>query len=256
MTSTPGQPTGKDDFSTLAQGYVLFRPRYPQSLYDYLLAWVPHRKLAWDAGCGSGQATLDLAGRFDHVIGSDFSTAQIAAAPPCQKVEWRVAPAEQSGLETGSVDLITCAQSLHWFPLEAFYAEARRVLVPGGVLAAWTYGVVEMDDPEIDVLVQRFRTETLGGLWNPERRHVDTRYRELDFPFEEIDVPPYTLSVNWTLAQLMGYLRSWSATGRYVGMYNVDPVEALARELLPLWGHPQEARGVSWPLTARIGRKV
>ncbi|MCX9158002.1 class I SAM-dependent methyltransferase [Niveibacterium sp. 24ML] len=245
-----------DQFSPLAQGYVLFRPRYPRSIYDYLLAWVPHHKLAWDAGCGSGQATLDLAERFDHVVGTDISDAQIAAAPAHPKIEWRVAPADASGLADASVDLITCAQSLHWFPLDAFYAEANRVLVPGGMIAAWTYGTVEVDHEEIDALVQAFRTETLGALWNPERAHVDTRYAQLPFPFEEIQTPPYTLSVQWTLAQLLGYLRSWSACGRYVAMYGIDPTQSLSQKLLALWGHPQDTVSISWPLTLRIGRKA
>ena len=43
------------------------------------------------------------------------------------RVEYRVATAEESGLESKSVDLITVAQALHWFDLERFEAEARRV---------------------------------------------------------------------------------------------------------------------------------
>ena len=256
MTNPLLLPEANDPFLPLAQGYVLFRPRYPRSLYDYLLACVPHRQLAWDAGCGSGQATLDLAERFEKVVGTDISDAQIAEAPKHANIEFRTAPAEQSGLADESVDLITCAQSLHWFPLDAFYAEARRVLVPGGVFAAWAYSNVEVEGEEINEIVQRFRSQTLGAHWMPENRHVDTQYTELAFPFEEVPVPPYTLSVGWTLAQLLGYIHSWSATGRYVAMFGKDPTQSLMDELLPLWGHPQAVRGVSWTLTLRIGKKV
>ncbi len=256
MTNPLLQTESGDPFSPLAQGYVLFRPRYPRSLYDYLLACVPQPRLAWEAGCGSGQATLDLAERFEKVVGTDISEAQIAEAPAHANIEWRTAPAEASGLADASVDLITCAQSLHWFPLAAFYAEARRVLAPGGVMAAWAYSNVEVEGEEIDALVQRFRSQTLGPYWMPEHRHVDTQYTELDFPFEEVPVPPYTLSVGWTLAQLLGYIHSWSATGRYVAMFGQDPTQQLMDKLLPLWGHPQTIRGVSWTLTLRIGRKA
>ncbi|MCL2658011.1 MAG: class I SAM-dependent methyltransferase [Betaproteobacteria bacterium] len=249
-------PDSDDLFSPLARDYALFRPRYPRSLYDYLLAYVPQRKLAWDAGCGSGQAAFDLAEYFEHVVGSDMSECLIAAAPAHPKIEWRVGSVAASGLADDSVDLITCAQSLHWFPLDAFYAEARRVLAPKGVIAAWTYSNVEVEGTEVDAVVQEFRTQTLGAYWTPERRHVDTQYTELDFPFTEIPAPPYTLSVGWTLAQLLGYLQSWSATGRYIAMHGDDPTQAVARELTSLWGHPQSVREVSWALTLRIGRKA
>lgn len=254
--NTPPKPTAQNDlFSSIAHGYVLHRPSYPKSLYDYLMAWVPQRKMAWDVGCGNGQATVDLAERFEHVLGTDISAAQIAAAPPLPNVTWRVAPAHESGLDDASVDLITCAQSLHWFSVDDFYVEARRVLVPGGIMAAWTYGTVDIEDTTINAMVQHFRTVTIGPLWNPERCHVDTRYTELPFPFTEIETPPYTLSVQWTLGQLLGYLRSWSATGRYVAMYGNDPTETLALELIPIWGDPDKPRQVSWPLTLKIGQK-
>jgi ubiquinone/menaquinone biosynthesis C-methylase UbiE len=95
----------------------------------------------WDCACGSGQATLDLATRFNKVLATDASAEQIASAKPHPRVEYSVALAEQSGLESGSVSLVTVAQALHWFNLERFYPETKRVLKPAGVLAAWAYGM-------------------------------------------------------------------------------------------------------------------
>lgn len=256
MTQNQDPKRPADHFSAVADGYLLFRPRYPESLFDYLSALVPHRKMAWDVGCGSGQATTPLAERFDAVLATDLSAAQIEAAPKKPNVTYRVAPAETSGLPDGSVDLITTAQSLHWFPLDRFYAEAQRVLAPEGIFATWTYGVMDVENEEINDLVQHFRTATVGEYWPPERRHVDNRYTDIPFPFEEIPTPPYTLSKLWTLPQLLGYLRSWSATGRYVAMFEDDPVLALADQLSPLWGDDYTPRQVSWPLTLRIGRKT
>jgi ubiquinone/menaquinone biosynthesis C-methylase UbiE len=130
--------TFKDHFSRLAAQYAEFRPRYPGALFDLLARVGPARELAWDCACGSGQATLDLVERFGSVVATDASAQQIAAAKPHPRVEYRVARAEDSGLESKSVDVITVAQSLHWFDRPAFYAEARRVLRPHGVLAVWT----------------------------------------------------------------------------------------------------------------------
>ena len=120
--------TFKDHFSGLAADYAQYRPRYPGALFDYLAKTTPAQKRAWDCACGSGQATLDLAERFEAVIATDASAKQIAAARPHPRVTYAVGRAEDSGLEDNSVDLITVAQSLHWFDLNLFYGEVRRVL--------------------------------------------------------------------------------------------------------------------------------
>jgi hypothetical protein len=57
----------------------------------------------------------------------------------------------------------------------------------------------------------------------------------------------------WRLPQLLGYLRSWSATSRYLQAKGRDPIEPFGKALAPLWG--EGARLVEWPLGLRIGRK-
>ena len=98
---------------------------------------------------------------FDRVIATDASEKQIAKAEPHERVEYRVAPAENSRIEPATVDLIVVAQALHWFDLERFYAEARRVLKSDGVLAASAYNLLHID-PVIDEVVNRV---LLRGRW-------------------------------------------------------------------------------------------
>ena len=76
---------------------------------------------------------------FDRVIATDASEKQIANAQSHKIVEYRVAPAENSSIESETLDLIMVAQALHWFDLDRFYAEARRVLKSDGILAASAY---------------------------------------------------------------------------------------------------------------------
>src|SRR2546425_12438037 len=113
-----------DHFSSVATRYADFRPHYPAALFDYLATLVPRDSLVWDCAAGNGQAAVDLAARFDRVIATDASREQIASATPHPNVEFRVAPADESGLPDVSVGLLTVAQALHWFDLERFYAEA------------------------------------------------------------------------------------------------------------------------------------
>lgn len=243
-----------DHFAPVARDYARFRPVYPADLFAWLATIVPARAVAWDCGAGSGQASRSLAEHFARVVATDASATQIDAASPHPQVEYRVAAAEASGLPAGTVDLVTVAQALHWFDLERFYAEVRRVLKPGGVLAIWSYGVLTVAGPAVDERVQTFYRDTVGPYWPPERQLVESGYRHLPFPFGEWQPPPFQMEVSWSLAELLGYVRSWSATGRFEAAQGYDPVVRLAEDLAPLWGSPRTPRTVIWPLAVRVGR--
>ncbi|MFM2320797.1 MAG: hypothetical protein RLZZ215_3418 [Pseudomonadota bacterium] len=245
----------KDHFSNLAKTYATYRPQYPAELYTWLAKISPSTALAWDCACGTGQASLGLAEYFQQVIATDASEQQIAAATPYPSIEWRVASAEHSGLADQSVDLITVAQALHWFNLNQFYAEAERVLKPQGVLAVWTYGVLKIQQPAINALVQNFYTQILGPYWPPERAIVEKGYQTLPFPFPEFPAPAFSMQLSWSRAQLMGYLRSWSATERYIKAQGHDPVNILEQQVAKLW-EDQTHYVTEWPLAFRVGRNA
>jgi SAM-dependent methyltransferase len=241
----------KDHFSRQAEDYAKFRPRYPHELFEYLGTLAPSRQLAWDCGTGNGQAAIALAAVFDHVIATDASEKQIANAQPRSRVEYRVAPAENSGIQWETVDLIMVAQALHWFDLDRFYAEAVRVLKPNGVLAASAYNLLTIE-PAIDEVVNRYYYEVVGPLWPPERKLVE-QFANLPFPFQEMDPPKFELTAHWNLDHLIGYLRTWSSTQRFIAATGSDPLEQISDDFRRTWQGPQQVRRVTWPLTLRIG---
>ena len=244
--------TFKDHFSKQAAGYAKFRPRYPQKLFDYLGSIAPSRQLAWDCGTGNGQAAVGLASVFDRVIATDASEKQIANAQSHKIVEYRVAPAEDSGIESETLDLIMVAQVLHWFDFSRFYDEVSRVLKNNGVFAASAYKFFHIT-PEVDELVnQRYYHEIVGPFWPPERVLVE-KFEELPFPFAEIETPSFEMIAEWNLEHLLGYLRSWSATQRFIAANKRDPLEAIADDLRAAWGDTTRTRRVIWPLTLRVG---
>lgn len=130
----------KDHFSDASARYAEFRPTYPDALFSWLAGLCEEHDCAWDCATGSGQAATGLAKHFKKIIATDASSEQVAHAKGPGNVEFRVATAEASGLDAHSIDLVTVAQAAHWFDLPQFYAEAQRVLKPGGVLALWGYG--------------------------------------------------------------------------------------------------------------------
>jgi SAM-dependent methyltransferase len=243
-----------DYFSAQAATYAAFRPTYPRELFTFVAECAPRRDLVWDCATGSGQAALALADDFARVIATDSSAKQLAHAPPHERIEYRVAPAEDRGLPDACADAITVAQALHWFDLDRFYAEVRRVLAPQGVLVIWSYNDAVLDDSSLDAELQRYNAMTVGPYWPPERQIVRDGYRTVPFPFDRIEAPPFTLTREWTLAELAGYLRSWSATARYVSEHGTDPVVEFELSATARWGDPTRSRRVSWPLVVLAGR--
>ncbi len=244
----------KDHFSGHADVYRDARPTYPPELFGWLARQAPDVALAWDCGCGNGQATQALAGHFRHVTGTDPSAQQVAQAIPEHSVDYRVEPAERSSFDAASVSLITVAQALHWFDHARFYAEAKRVLKPAGVLAAWTYSDCMTADAAIDRIKDRLYVELTGPYWPSERVHVDSGYQRLPFPFVEIEPPHFHMAMRWNVDQLLAYFRSWSATQRYIKANGEDPVALVEPELRRAWGDAQQVREVRWQFHLRAGK--
>jgi hypothetical protein len=248
-----GEPEVCHHFARDPRAYAAFRPHYPAELFDWLAGLVARHDLAWDCATGTGQAAVGLAGRFTRIVATDLSAEQVSAAEPDPRIEYRVAPAHASGLAPGTVALVTVAQALHWIEPESFYREARRVAAPGAAIAAWTYGSPEVE-PEVDRVLQQFYRETVGPFWPPERRHVETGYSELAFPFVRIPAPELAIEAGLTLPAMLGYVGTWSATRRYVETRGEDPVPALGKALAQHWGPPDAVRAVRWPLAVLAGR--
>ncbi|MCB1736432.1 MAG: class I SAM-dependent methyltransferase [Gammaproteobacteria bacterium] len=244
----------KDHFSGHADAYASARPDYPTSLYAWLAQQTPTRSHAWDCATGNGQAAIGLALHFDQVSASDASADQIANAIPQANVRYLVASAEHSTLHQTSVDLISVAQALHWFDHDAFYAEVRRVARPNGVLAAWTYGLTRVN-PAIDAIVDTLYEDLLDPWWPPERRHVETGYQDLAFPFAEIPSPDFAMRQYWSLTQFIAYLHTWSAMQRYLRNHKSrDAIDEIEHRLASVWRHADRVREVLWPLRMRVGR--
>jgi len=187
------------------------------------------------------------------VIATDASAAQIAQAIPHANVEYRVARAEASDLADASVDLITVAQAAHWFDLDAFYMEARRVARPNAVVALWSYGYFMMSR-EIDAIIDRFSEGRLQDYWPRESRVIRDRYRTVPFPFPEIETPSFRMQHSFTLPELETYFRSWSGVQRYIESNDDDPLAAVMEELGREWGDPYTSRTAHFEIYCRVGR--
>lgn len=244
----------KDHFSGHSPQYSTFRPHYPARLFSDLASLCDERDLAWDCGTGSGQAAVGLADYFRVVIATDASENQISSASLAAGITYSVATAEKSGLAAESADLITVAQALHWFDIDAFTTESIRVLKHRGVLAAWTYGLLAFGTG-IDPIIERLYGDIVGDYWPFERQMVENGYADIAMPLEEIPTDPIKMTEDWAFADLIGYLNTWSAVRAYDEAHGKNPVALVHDDILREWGEPAIGRVGTWPLMTRVWRK-
>lgn len=241
--------------------YAAARPHYPPELYARIFdfAELTHRRHALDVATGSGQAAIELARTFEHVTACDPSAAQLANAVRMPNLTYHqcYGEAASSIVEPASVDLVTCAQALHWFNLDKFYPEMRRVLRPGGTLAAWGYGLLRFTPTdgkktgitldaaaanEANTHLYQLHTNVLGPYWDTRRYKIDSAYVGMEYPamkwFERIERQDLEVEAHPTLRHLLMYLRSWSSYQMFMraqeesGKVPWDPVEDFRQGLI------------------------
>jgi len=244
----------KDHFSEGSAEYNVYRPGYPKELFSYLSSISQNNERAWDCATGNGQSALGLIRHFDLVIATDASKNQIDNAVRVEGVTYKVEVAENTSIANNSIDLITVAQALHWFDTEQFSNEVMRVLKTNGILAAWTYGLFDVN-PELNKVIKHLYSNTLESYWPPERRTVEEGYKNIKLPFHELDAPSFQMELQWELSQFIGYLCTWSAVKKYEISEGVNPVESVYKEISGLWGDPKQKKLIRWPLVARLWKK-
>ncbi len=243
--------TFKDYFSSKSTDYANYRPHYPRSLAEELAKLCRTTNVALDCGCGSGQLSVLLADYFDDVIATDASSQQIENAEHHAKVTYKVAPAENSPVADKSVDLVTIAQAAHWVDLKKFYADAKRALKPDGVLTLISYQNATFENLQCNRIIMDFYGNTLEKYWPPERRHVESGYQTLEFPFHEIDFPQLHIETDWNFYQAFGYFTTWSAFKAFEAEGGTTEIDAFKEKLMAAWGDPETTQKMRWPLKVR-----
>jgi len=140
------------DREGFASRYDRFRPRPPRGLLELLARYsrAARPALVIDLGCGTGLSSRAWSGVARRTIGVEPNPAMLAAAEDAPGVEYREGYSHETGLPGGEADIVTCSQSLHWMEPEPTFAEAARLLRPGGVFAAYDYDLPPAVDPELD----------------------------------------------------------------------------------------------------------
>ncbi|WP_203915468.1 class I SAM-dependent methyltransferase [Rhizocola hellebori] len=122
--------------SAQAAGYAFDRP----PVHQHQVARFAVRGRVLDVGCGAGLSAAALHGHAEVVVGLEPNAGMLAyrrqVAPHAHFVVGR---AEQLPFADAAFDMITAAGSLNYVDLDLFFAEARRVLRPGGVVVVYDF---------------------------------------------------------------------------------------------------------------------
>jgi ubiquinone/menaquinone biosynthesis C-methylase UbiE len=241
----------KDNFSTQSALYAQYRPSYPPILFEYLVSIVSNKNTAWDCGTGNGQSAAALSKYFKKIIAADISSKQIDNAEKAPNIFYSVQPSEHTNIESNSVDLVTVAQAIHWFNFEKFYTEVKRVATQHAFIAVWAYSLLKIDET-IDQLIRDHHFNFLGSYWDTERKYVDDEYKSIPFPFEKINTPQFFIEKYWSLEELEGYLNTWSALQKFIGIKNYNPVPSLINSIKSHWV-AEEKRKIIFPIHLLLG---
>lgn len=240
----------KDYFSGHSKLYATFRPTYPDDLYSFIFKHIKNFDAAWDCATGNGQVAQVLSKHFKQVEATDLSQQQLDNAVQIQNIHYSVQRAELTTFPDNHFDLITVGQALHWFDLDKFYSEVKRVAKKDALLAVWGYAICKVST-NVDEHFNHFYNHVVGPYWDGARKMVEEEYKNVSFPFEQIETPKFSIQVEWKLEEFAGYLTTWSATQKFIKDKNYNPVPEVVKLIQPFWNGKEK---VTFPVFLKLGR--
>lgn len=242
-------------FGKAAELYHRYRPGISLNSAKMIAAITPGHDLALDVATGTGQVAARLLPHFSHVIGIDHDPRLIAEALRHSTVDYRVGNALQLRVDSGSVDLLTVGNALHWFDQAAFWKEVERVLKPGGVLAVLQHKRTFTGSKEFDELVEKDLGEILRPYGDPRMCAGRKNFEMTRLPFPSGPAVRDFVAFTWALTDFKDYLGTMSQNILYREVHGEPPTKSLDDRLSEAWGEEVPTRRVVFPYLLRTAIK-
>lgn len=236
--------------------YSKYRPSYPHDLIEKIINYLKEKdngpyELAIDVGCGSGQASWLLSPYFNKVIGYDVSENQIKQAKfQCSEssnVNFVVSPSEKLPLPDGSVNLIIVATAIHWFQMEKFFIECKRVLKKNGTLAIFGHLQPRIIHKEKSTELTKCLTDYTDLLlpYSPKEIHYILNKYEGINPLILGDIErnhSFYMDCNWNVEYIMQYLQT---LGIYQNYCDKNPNNSIIETIKQRFHETLEAENIA-----------
>jgi SAM-dependent methyltransferase len=148
-------------FAEVAGAYERARPGYPEEAVRWLAGYEPCDVV--DLGAGTGKLTRALLALGHRVTAIEPLPEMLELLPATAPGAFAtLGSAEVIPLPDASADVVTCAQSFHWFDHALALPEIARVLRPGGRLAP-VWNTRDDGEPWVRLLSELIGSERVGG---------------------------------------------------------------------------------------------
>jgi len=214
-----------------------------------LLHWLAHcserKETCIECGAGQGEISAYVSQYFTTVLATDIS-------PLTERSHYGVtvnqSSAEQLPSADSDIDMVISMQALHFFDVPRHLAEAKRVLRPGGVFAALSWGELELP-PDVAYAYQP-TFESLLSHWEAEREWVISGYEGLNFSGTRLELPKSRMVREVALSDLDNEIANWSATQRALEL-DADIEDP---DLHKLTVSASKRFSIGWPLHGQVFR--
>jgi len=221
-------------FNIDSEIYLKGRPKYPNELYESIVQNCMYTEIAWDCGCGNGQVSIDLVNHFKYIEATDINEKQIENSFQDKNIRYTLQESENTNFIDEQFDLVCAAQCIHWFDLQKYFKEVKRVLKPQGIFACWGYSFFSINN-EIDKIVEDNLLHPINQYWSERNRILHNHYNEIEFPFAKVDLPNIQMNMIWNVDELLCYLSTWSAVKLYNEQHNSSIIRNLKEQLKNIW---------------------
>ena len=225
-------------YDRLAEQYSQYRPRYPDRLISHLadmIAEAPASDLVVDVGAGTGISTRQLRAALPReitIVGIEPSPSMreqaVAETADDIGIAFSEGVAEHMPFAGEAARAVVAATAAHWFDRPAFYAEARRILVSGGVIAIVEYVRDQEGSPLAAALIE------FMSQYGSQKAYAPADYRrELAGAAGFHDTEPFVLrrQLRLDIAAFTGLALSSSHAAGVIERFGIDGARSALRDL-------------------------